>query len=196
MKRVDLPLHYVGKKWGGAVITGRQPSGLIISASGRGRFYAAYESEGWWRDFAECDLENEDRVLSFVKQRGDPSGTIETTLIARTADWVQPQKVLKAVAAGWEGGKFAGGCDEFSPVEWGASLDVSYERWSPRIQARNLMSFMLASAADAVFTKVTMRRCRHCQSWFHERRRGREFCSPGCRSAECNGRVSPYAVAA
>src|SRR5215467_7361893 len=85
-------LLFAGTRWPAAKVVARRevasislpafPSGdgnkvlfedtLIIETTGQGWSYSAVDGEGWWRDFAELPLDDERRVLSFLRRRGDP----------------------------------------------------------------------------------------------------------------------------
>ena len=87
-------LLFAGTRWPAAKVVARRevasisfpafPSGdkvlfedtLIIETTGQGWSYSAFGGEGWWRDFAELPLDDERRVLSFLRRRGDPFGVL------------------------------------------------------------------------------------------------------------------------
>ena len=60
---------------------------LIIETSGKGRPYQIEHAEGWWRDLAELRIDDEPRVLSFLKRRGDPNGLLQPGKAIVTSSW-------------------------------------------------------------------------------------------------------------
>ena len=76
---------------------------LIIETTGLGRPYVVDHVEGWWRDLAEFQLDDERRVLSFLQRRGDPFGKLKSdgTQIS-TYDWRDLKRVLERAAHAWD----------------------------------------------------------------------------------------------
>jgi hypothetical protein len=112
-------LLFAGTRWPAAKVVARQKvvdsdlehSGrqvplvdtLIIETTGLGRPYVVDHVEGWWRDLAEFQLDDERRVLSFLQRRGDPFGKLKSdgTQIS-TYDWRDLKRVLERAAHAWD----------------------------------------------------------------------------------------------
>ena len=89
---------------------------LIIETTGQGWSYSAVGGEGWWRDFAELPLDDERRVLSFLRRRGDPFGVLAPGgKQISTCDWRILKATLKCAAMAWDPQPDATGVSHFRP---------------------------------------------------------------------------------
>ena len=187
---------------------------LIIETSGAGRPYTVNFAEGWWRDLAECRLDDETRVLRFLRRRGDPFGVLApdgTQISTRT--WRDLQRVLEVAAWAWEPQPNATGISRFRPEKlrgaehmfdmapgrastgWANELDLTYSGVSLSIRAKVLAAYLCAAAATSVRGGLDMRRCDFCHSWFTLHYASARHCSNSCRAAY-NNRRSPHVLGA
>jgi hypothetical protein len=216
-------LLFSGIRWGGAKVVARRqvasisfPGGdgkkvpfedtLIIETTGQGRPYSVSYTEGWWRDFAELPLDDERRVLSFLRRRGDPFGVLAPGgKQISTYDWRILKATLRCAAMAWEPQPDEAGVSHFRPEKlrsaehmfefsdgWASELGVAFSGASLILRARVLAAYMCAAAAISVQEGLPMRRCDYCRSWFTPHHAAARQCSASCRAARFNKRTSPH----
>src|SRR5262245_58302675 len=59
----------------------------LIRTSGRGRVWATLEAAGFWRSFAELNLENNAAIEDFVRRHGDLDGELTPKVTIHTGNW-------------------------------------------------------------------------------------------------------------
>lgn len=93
----------------------------------------------------------------------------------------------------------AGFLRNFSP-EWSSDpkegLYIAYRGIEAVPVARSLAAYCLAAAASSLRSRIAMRRCAYCSSWFLLHHKTAQWCSPSCRAAKFNNRPSPHAFRA
>ena len=180
---------------------------LIIETTGQGWSYSAFGGEGWWRDFAELPLDDERRVLSFLRRRGDPFGVLAPGgKQISTCDWRILKATLKCAAGAWDPQPDATGVSHFRPEKlrgaehmfefsdgWASELEHHYSGVTLVLTARTLAAYLCADAAASVREGRDMRRCAYCSSWFTIHRSDARWCSSSCRAASSNKKRSPHA---
>lgn len=194
----------------GSGFVGAEP--IAFGARGAGRRYEVSGPGAWWRDLAELDLNSAEAVGRFVMRRGDPSGRLDRQMPASTHDFKDIVRGLGTIAAAWTpaGEDGLSHCDaaqveaaqkaltalasalpsdrSSTDLAGGVShLDVVIDKQAPlglAIRARTLAGYLFASASHCLIERVSMRRCRHCASWFEasNRRIDAGFCSGSCRT--------------
>ena len=214
----ELPLVFKGLRYPAARITKStamvfrtyprdqdqlpQSHNIFTFTAGRSlRGWTATQPEGFWRDFAEIELNDAEAVTAFIHRRGDPDGLLDDVGESNTSGWIDLIALLLTAAKAWEP-EDADGVSRITTdpqrLHEGDSVLVKYGLGLPwlraleavpapsgpglALRARTLASFMLASAASALQRRVSMRRCRHCQSWFEITRSDVRFCSASCRA--------------
>jgi hypothetical protein len=218
-------LLFAGTRWPAAKVVARRevasisfpafPSGdkvlfedtLIIETTGQGWSYSAFAGEGWWRDFAELPLDDERRVLSFLRRRGDPFGVLAPGgKQITTCDWRILKATVRCAAVAWDPQPDATGVSHFRPEKlrgaehmfefsdgWASELEHHYSGVSLVLTARTLAAYLCADAAASVREGLDMRRCAYCSSWFSIHRSDARWCSSSCRAASSNKKRSPHA---
>jgi hypothetical protein len=214
-------LLFSGLRWPAAQVAGRrlvaapatgfisdagEIEALVLTTTGQGQRYQVDTVEGWWRDFAELLVGDEHRVVSFVRRRGDPGGELTPDRSIHTGRWASLLNILRSAALCWERrddfkiSKFVDDdrVEHFLrqlPATWAAEqMGLTYRRLSPIPVAHSLAGYLVASAISALRRRVPMRRCLYCASWFELHRREAMFCSPSCRAAHFNKRISPHGL--
>jgi hypothetical protein len=227
------PLLFSGIRWLGAKVVARKQvvdddpdhrsrkvpftDTLIIETTGQGRPYSVNFAEGWWRDLAELALDDEKRVLSFLRRRGDPLGVLEPGgKQISTHDWRDLKAVLERAVVAWDKQPDKEGVSHFRleklrsaehmfdraahPVPtdpaatgWADELGVHYSGISKSHHARTLRAYLCAAAAACVEAGLDMRRCDYCHSWFTLHYANARQCSASCRAAHFNKKRSPHA---
>jgi hypothetical protein len=223
------PLLFFGMRWPAARIVARKQvvdddpnrsektvsfvDTLIIETTGQGRPYSVDCAEGWWRDLAETPLDDEKRVLSFLRRRGDPLGQLApdgTQISTRT--WRDLKRVLQSAASAWQRQPHATGISRFRPEKlrgaenmfematgraatgWASELEVFYGHGiTPTHRAKTLAAYLCCAATASVRGGLDMRRCDYCHSWFILHYATARHCSNSCRAA-FNNRRSPRAI--
>src|SRR5262245_25147212 len=124
------PLFFSGIRWPAARVVARKQvvdynpdhhgrkvpfaDTLIIETTGQGRPYRTLHAEAWWRDLAELALDDEKRVLSFLRRRGDPFGELAPGgKQISTYDWRYVKTVLERAVVAWEPQPDATGVSHF-----------------------------------------------------------------------------------
>jgi hypothetical protein len=124
------PLFFSGIRWPAARVVARKQvvdddpdhrgrkvpfvDTLIIETTGQGRAYHTFHAEAWWRDLAESALDDEKRVLSFLRRRGDPFGELAPGgKQISTYDWRDLKAVLERAAVAWDKQRDATGVSHF-----------------------------------------------------------------------------------
>jgi hypothetical protein len=179
----------------------------VITTTGQGQHYQVESAEGWWRDFAELQATNEQRALSFVRRRGDPRGELTPERPIHTGRWVEHLNGLRTAALCWESrsdfeiSKFIDDDErvafflrKLSPTWAEDTMGLTYRGLNPIPLAHTLAGYLIASAVSALRRRVSMRRCLYCSSWFELHRAEAMFCSPSCRAAHHNERLSPHGL--
>jgi hypothetical protein len=179
----------------------------VITTTGQGQQYQIESAEGWWRDFAELTIGDERRALSFVRRRGDPSGVLTPERPLHTGHWADQLNGLRSAALCWEHrldlevSKFIADDERVAfflqklrPTWAAEAMGLAYRGLTPVPLAHTLASYLIASAISALRRRVPMRRCAYCSSWFELHRREAMFCSPSCRAAHFNKRISPHGL--
>jgi len=190
---------------------------LVIETTGSGRPYEVNFIEGWWRDFAEGRLDDENHVLRFLRRRGDPFGVLApdgTQISTRGRTWRDLKKVLEVAATAWEPQPAItpAGISRFRPERrqgaermfdvvtgpaatgWADDLGVHYSGISRSDHAKTLAAYLCAAAAASVEAGLDMRRCGHCGSWFTLHYANARHCGNSCRAAANSNRRSPHVV--
>jgi hypothetical protein len=180
---------------------------LALATTGQGQRYQVDSVEGWWRDFAEIQVGIEHRAVSFVRRRGDPRGELAPERSTDTGRWAPLLNLLRPAALCWERrddfeiSKFIAADDRVEfflstlPPTWATEqMGLAYRGLTPIPVAHTLAGYLVASAISALRRRIPMRRCGYCSSWFELHRRGAMFCSPSCRAAHFNKRVSPHGL--
>jgi hypothetical protein len=215
-------LLFSGLRWPAAQVTGRRLAAvpatgfisdageievLVLATSGQGQRYQVDATEGWWRDFAELQVGDEHRAVSFVRRRGDPRNELTPDRSIDTGRWTGLLNILRPAALCWERrdnfetSKFIADDDRVAlflqtlPATWAAEeMGLAYRGMTPVPVAHTLTGYLVASAISALRRRIPMRRCRYCSSWFELHRREAMFCSPSCRAAYGNKRISPHGL--
>src|SRR5262249_22952726 len=73
-------------------------------------------------------------------------------------------------------------------------MGLAYRKLTPIPVAHTLAGYLVASALSALRRRVPMRRCIYCSSWFELHRSEAMYCSPSCRAAHHNQRISPHGL--
>jgi hypothetical protein len=216
-------LLFSGRRWPAAQIAGRRRVTVIatgfvsdtgemevpvITTTGQGQRYEVESVEGWWRDFAELQVGDEHRALSFVRRRGDPSRVLAPERSLHTGYWVEHLNGLRTAALCWESrndlevSKFIADDEHVALFlrklhpTWCAAdqMGLTYRGLAPTPVAHSLAAYLVAAAISSIRRRVPMRRCQYCSSWFELHRRAAVFCSPSCRAAHFNKRISPHGL--
>jgi hypothetical protein len=215
-------LLFSGSRWPAAQATGRRLAAVLatgfvtdtdevevvtLATTGQGQRYQVDTVEGWWRDFAELLVGDEHGAVSFVRRRGDPRGELTPDRPTHTGRWAPLLNVLFTAALCWESrldleiSKFVATDDRIElflsllPATWAKEeLGVAYHGLDPIPVAHTLAGYLIASAISAIRRRVPMRRCTYCSSWFELHRREAVYCSPSCRAAHFNNRISPHGL--
>src|SRR5262249_35166968 len=127
-----------------------------------------------------------------------------------TGRWATFLNVLHVAALGWEPhndlepSKCSAANDRIElflsllPPTWTeaeeSKMGLAYRRLTPIPVAHTLAGYLVASALSALRRRVPMRRCVYCSSWFELHRREAMYCSPSCRAAHFNKRISPHVL--
>jgi hypothetical protein len=160
-----------------------------------GRIWETDTAEGFWRSFAELDLTAPDAITGFVRRRGLPFP------LGAEGDWSSLQRYLQIPAGAWEPADENGDSlfsTDPSKLKFAEGIAVRIDRplleggfraapdpkGRPRLvhEATSLAAFMAASALMGLNSRLPMRRCRHCDSWFYRARKDALFCSASCRT--------------
>jgi len=217
----DLVL-FSGLRWPAAHVAGRrlvavpatgfisdadEVEALVLATTGQGQRYQVDTVEGWWRDFTEILVGDERRAVSFVRRRGDPGGELAPDRPINTGRWASLLNILRPAALCWkrrddfETSRFVADDDRVAfflqtlPATWAAEeMGLAYRKLTPVPVAHTLAGYLMASAISALRRQVSMRRCLYCTSWFELHRSEAMFCSPSCRAAHFNKRISPHGV--
>ncbi|MDX0948998.1 hypothetical protein GOD93_25550 [Sinorhizobium medicae] len=163
--------------------------------SGNGQAWDAKRPQGFWRTFAELDLDRREDVLMFLARYGDPNGALPKR--SSLERWREMQGRLKVAALAYEPPE--AGISHVSKddarVKHAASLGIPGEGVLqfpavfepgksgsvPRVL--DLGTFMQMSAVMMIFNRMPTRRCDECGHWYaHETARG-FYCSTACKSA-------------
>src|SRR5262249_31591791 len=158
---------------------------------GQGQQYQVESAEGWWRDFAELKVGDEQRAISFVRRRGDPRDELAPDRSIHTGRWVDLLNRLRPAALCWERrdnlevSKFIADDERVAiflqllPATWATEeMGLAYRSLTPVPRAHSLAGYLIASAISALRRRVSMRRCQYCSSWFELHRKEAVFCSP------------------
>jgi hypothetical protein len=179
---------------------------LALATTGQGRRYQVNTVEGWWRDFAELQVGDEHRAISFLRRRGDPVGELAPDRSTHTGRWTGMLNILRPAALCWERrddfaiSRFIADDDRVDlflstlPTTWIGEMGLAYRGLTPVPVAHTLAAYLVASAISALRRRAPMRRCLYCSSWFELHRREAMFCSPSCRAAHFNKRISPHGL--
>jgi hypothetical protein len=215
-------LLFSGLRWPAAQVAGHQRVTVIatgfvsdsgemevprIATTGHGQRYEVNSAEGWWRDFAELQIGDERRALSFVRRRGDPSRVLTPERSLHTGYWVDHLNGLRTAALCWEprndlevsrfiadDERVASFLKKLRPTWAEEEMRLAYRGLTPVPEARSLAGYLVAAAISSIRRRVPMRRCQYCYSWFELHRRAAMFCTPSCRAAHFNGRISPHVL--
>jgi hypothetical protein len=213
-------LLFSGLRWPAAYVAGRRLAAvpatgfisdagevevLVLATTGQGQRFQVDTAQPWWRDFAEILVGDERRAVSFVRRRGDPFGELTPERPIHTGHWVDLLNRLRLAALCWERrdnleiSKFIAADDRVElflstlPTTWATEqMGLAYRKLTPIPVAHTLAAFLTASAVAAIRRRVSMRRCSYCSSWFELHRSEAMFCSPSCRAAHHNERISPH----
>jgi hypothetical protein len=221
------PLLFSGIRWPAArvierrAIPGRQRSGwvgesgelqwqeaLIVETTGNGHPYEIKHAEGWWRDLAELRIDDERRILSFLRRRGDPLGVLKPGSPIVTSEWDGLILRLRRASNAWkplagsqtfhvsaiQPDSYEAAKDFLAPLPdaWKQELAVEYQGLAPVLRARSLAAYCVAAAAASLRARLPMRRCDYCHSWFTLHYANARQCSASCRAARFNNRRSPH----
>jgi hypothetical protein len=182
----------------------------VIATTGQGQRYEVEAVEGWWRDFAELQVGMEARAISFVRRRGDPAGKLAPDQTIHTGLWSPLLNILQTARLCWEPrdnleiSRFIADDERVAlflkqlPADWTETIEgkmgLTYRGLTPVPVAKTLTAYLVASAISSIRRRVSMRRCQYCSSWFELHRRAAVFCTPSCRAAHFNKRVSPHGL--
>jgi hypothetical protein len=179
----------------------------VITTTGQGQRYEVESVEGWWRDFAELQIGDERRALSFVRRRGDPSRVLASERSLHTGYWVEHLNGLRTAALCWEprndlevsrfiadDERVALFLKKLRPGWAEEEMRLDYRDLTPVPAARSLAAYLVAAAISSIRRRVPMRRCLYCSSWFELHRKEAMFCTASCRAAYGNKRVSPHGL--
>jgi hypothetical protein len=197
---------------------------LIVETSGNGRSYQVEHADAWWRDLAEVRIGDDRRVLRFLQMRGDPNGLLAPGKPIITSSWLPLIKALGQAATAWESEQVrvyssldevaradafppsafipanaevaAAFLHRMKPEEWKGQLYVAFRGLEAVPVATTLEAYCVAAAASSLRSRLPMRRCAYCSSWFLLHHRTAQWCSPSCRAAKFNNRASPHAFRA
>jgi hypothetical protein len=223
------PLLFSGIRWLGAKVVARKPvvdddpdhrgrkvpfvDTLIIETSGKGRPYQVHFAEAWWRDLAELALDDEKRVLSFLRRRGDPFGVLAPGgKQISTYDWRSLKAVLERAVVAWDTQPDETGVSHFrleklrsaehmfdmatgvAATGWASEIEAGYHGGITLThRAKVLTAYLCAAAAASVRGGLDMRRCDYCSSWFNLHYANARQCSSSCRAAASNKGRHPMA---
>ena len=137
--------------------------------------------EGWWRDLAELPLDDERRVLSFLRRRGDPFGVLAPDgKQISTYDWRDLKAVLERAAVAWDPQPDATGVSHFRPEKlrsaehmfdrcrrcrdgWANELERALFRHLPGLyRAKTLAAYSVRRCRRFGARGLDMRRCDYC----------------------------------
>jgi hypothetical protein len=180
---------------------------FTLATTGHGRRWETTRPEGFWRDFAELDIADNEAVTAFVRRRGDPDGMLDANTESHTGHWLNLKALLGTAALAWTPEDATGASlltkkgllgysnlflrDPDFPVLKDIEVALDPEGPGFAFRAKTLASFMAASAASALERRVAFRRCDHCKSWFEFTRVDARFCSGSCRSFNSQKKEKP-----
>ena len=100
----DFTLVFRGTRHPKATVKAAGRKGFAITAAEEGKPWSTREALGFWRDFVELDLADEERVLHFARLRGLPFARPDTAMkrVEFTDRWPYLKDVLAGLAAAWE----------------------------------------------------------------------------------------------
>ncbi|SFJ31877.1 hypothetical protein SAMN04515648_3460 [Phyllobacterium sp. CL33Tsu] len=172
-----------------------------VAVSGNGRPVSDVRPNGWWRSFAEINLDDEDAVTNWCRRKGDPFKPViyqHTT----TARWPLLKTTLRQGAAFYRNNrrlKSPSTMDgdpvaisavlkellqsKLMRVQYQPSVDEANGQLIMRPMTATLAAFLLASAAYTIHARLPMDTCAFCGDWFPIYRAGTRFCSTTCRAA-------------
>jgi|GEM_PF-2108051 len=175
---------------------------FALRAHGKGKSWSTTRPLGFWRDLADIDLDDAERVTAFVKRRGDPLGRIDgKDGESESGLWLELRGHLHQIAGGWET-EDANGVSHrandpgrsnhvtqwwrhFALPHYADQISVTVDPHGstmPALLPKTLGAYMILSAGSAFARKVPMRRCDHCHSWFELKRSDARFCTASCRA--------------
>jgi hypothetical protein len=173
----------------------------ILSTTGKGRKWETTTALGWWRTFAEMDLEDDEAVAGFARRYGDPASELSPERPVHTRHWLTLQTMLRPLAEAWtlrpDNSELMPEGDSEEYADRYESALVSLEIRGPlfmqqknisKILDRNgfgygfklLGDFMFMSAAEMFFRRARMRKCVVCGHWFEQKRSTAMICSAAC----------------
>jgi hypothetical protein len=209
-------LEWKGRAWPAASISGKIKTvlrdarggsrlgahmALEIEASGGGREYELRGPAGFWRNFAETQPDDPERVLDFIKRKGCPFGELGPDQPTDTGDWPSVAAWLIPIAQLWgapgedgvslinisdeQRGRITKEIVEAPLFQRGVQSDIWIDESGTlrsKMTARSLAAYMLASAVGFVQLRQPMAICQQCGDWFGLQRAGTKFCSASCRA--------------
>jgi hypothetical protein len=171
-------------------------SAAFISTSGRGRPWSTVEAVGFWRSFAEIQLEDDAAIEDFVQRHGDLNGQLSPKKTVHTGSWKNLQAPCQIIASAWEEPDAEGvsRCQRDLPATQHALLQRHAEKnvlpntkpildmaFGIRLKPVTLSDFMFLSALTMFYQKTPLRRCVVCQDWMSFSRLTAKTCSTACR---------------
>ena len=212
--RAQLPLKFTGRRWPAARVVARvdafdvsqsdlakdlKPVAVAqIATTGDGREWTTRTAMGFWKNFAELDMESDTAIAFFCRQHGDPHGALTPTTPIHTYRWLPIQTILGLFAEAWQAPD-ENGISRASPDAptsiagrfvaehnggYFSNVRVCVDREAGlAIETTNLAEFMIASATSQLFRKAPLHRCDNCGDWHEFARVTLKTCSAACRIA-------------
>ena len=213
-----IDLTWKGRAWPRARITGHSnviridersgrpltiaTNAVDVAVTGAGRKYDLNGPAAFWRNFATMAPDDDQRVLDFVRRRGDPFGELSPELPISAGGWAALTVRLRPIANLWDQpdadgvshvtiddvrrGQISGdimNSPQFQRgIRWDMQIDESGSL-KTHMEAKGLAAFMLASSLIHLQLRQPMSICQQCGDWFAVQRQGTRFCTPSCRAA-------------
>ncbi len=174
-----------------------------LELSGNGRAFQETRPNGWWRSFAELDVDDKAAVTNWMQRKGHPFKSLtplKSTLLT-TARWADVKKFLQPAVALY-GKRDADGVARIEADAAACSaaladlLEITKKliRFDPHVVshegklelqpfALTLDAFLHGSAAHLIDKRLPLNVCLHCGDWFPVYRAGTKYCSTTCRAA-------------
>jgi hypothetical protein len=176
------------------VTWGRDITVATIETTGKGQPWSTKRAQGFWRTFAEMDLENDEAMTGFVARYGDPDCALSPKTPVHTYYWRRLQGLLKPFARAWEQpdpdgfSQFA--ASESNPAYFAELNEKHFKDVSVvpdpetgfALHFKNLGDYLIGSALEMARNKPLLHRCDYCGHWHEAARRSARYCSSTCRT--------------